>query len=269
MSSPLYVHTDLSRYLAAFPQFVAGASSADEMSQRAYDAMFADLTEISEDTLIVPSYNYSFTKTGRFDMRTDRSEVGHFSELFRQSYLDTRSSTPVFSNCANRAGFLSQDIGPVIDPFREDGDFGRLTKANGRIASFGAPFAPTYIMYIERQVAGGPLYRYDKIFTGSVIDLNGAAHDVTMLYHVRPLSVKLVYDLPKIEAELAAQGILEHRALRDVFFYTLYNARGFLEYALDRIAKEPMYFLTEDCQKRLTDADVFKNGRVKQSDFEG
>ena len=57
----------------------------------------------------------------------------------------------------------------MLDPFGSDTVFGLIHRADGVVMMYGAPFNSfTAIHYIER-LSGGPLYRYDKLFSGKVL----------------------------------------------------------------------------------------------------
>ena len=266
--NPHYVHTDLFVYLSAFPHVSDGCITSKELVEVAFTRMLSDLTEISGGILVVPTYNYGFTKTGLFDARTDVSEVGNFSEEFRKKFLKTRTYIPVFSNCSNKEGVLEKKCMDLIDPFGVGSDFEKLVKSRGFLTTFGSVFSPTFIHYIERQIEGGPLYRYDKVFPGTVIDMVGRKHTVKLLYHVRPLNSVVKYDVGKIENELAHEGILKHHKLNDSFKYSICDLYDFLSYAIRKIEKDPLYFLTAESKNYFSCTNELFNGRVNLKDYE-
>jgi aminoglycoside N3'-acetyltransferase len=267
-SPPHYIHSDLFAYLSAFPQLVTKATSAEEIADKVFNAMFADLEDISNGRLIVPAYNYKFPITKKFNVLEDVSEVGHFSELFRKKFSGSRSYSPIFSNTANFSGFLCQEAAEKVNPFGASSDFAALVAANGTIVTFGSSFAPTFMIYIEKQVPMGLLYRYDKLFSGNIIDIAGTNHEMTLINYVRPRQIDILYDLDKVENDLKNQSILTTHVLRDTFTYSLCNAADFLSYALGRFEDDPLYFLTEETRVLITDLGVLDTQEINIRDFD-
>ena len=56
----------------------------------------------------MPTFTYSFCKTGIFNVQKSRSEVGLFSEYFREKCGNFRSDHPILSVCGK--GKLAKDI---------------------------------------------------------------------------------------------------------------------------------------------------------------
>jgi aminoglycoside 3-N-acetyltransferase len=268
MTIPHYIHSDLSVYLSAFPEIAENATSPAEIVTAACARMMEDLEEITDGKLVVPAFNYRFPETKIFDVRNDQSEVGQFSEYFRNKFGDSRSYIPIFSHCVNFDDFLSNEVENEIDPFSDKSDFAALVNNKGKIVTFGSPFAPSFIIYVERQIVGGPLYRYNKDFFGEIILPNGFQYPIKLLSLVRPRQIDISYNLPKVKSELLKEGILTQHQLRKRFPYTICDAETFLVYALDKLKIDPLYFLTEETKKLLAESGTLKRGRVSFDDFE-
>jgi aminoglycoside N3'-acetyltransferase len=257
MSRPYYVHSDLFTYLSAFPKLAESAKSSEEIAGNTFVAMKKDLEEISDGQLVVPTYNYQFAETNLFDVRNDRSEVGQFSEQFRKHFDGFRSFIPIFSSSASFDGFLMQKIVDEVDPFGNQSDFASLVAADGVITTFGSTFIPTFIIYIEKQIKDGSLYRYEKDFSGKIIDFTGVEREITLLNFVRPRQIEIKYDLLKVEADLEQQGILSKHILRDNFSYSLCSAAQFLIFALEKLESDPFYLLTAESIQSLKNSGAF------------
>jgi len=268
MTAPYYVHSDLFSYLTAFPELAKNANSADEISMITYKAMKADLNEISYGQLIVPTYNYQYSSTKVFDIINDVSEVGQFSELYRQDYKRYRSTVPIFSSCSELNTNTTDIVEAEIDPFGPDSDFDMLVNSGGNIITFGSAFAPTFLIFIEKQYPGGSIYRYEKIFSGTVLDNAGKKNQTKLINFVKPIQINFKYDLFKIEEELKDYGILENYILRDKFSYTICNAANFLEHMLNRLNSDPLYFLTKETTDLLHETGALKKGRILSENYE-
>lgn len=260
-AGPILVHSDMFNVACLTPK---SRSNHREVLQYHLGVLFtvADGREVW-----VPTFNYDFTRTGLFDVVASPSQVGPFSEFFRTRVAHWRTHVPVFSICGTGPRPM-YGFGEVVDPFDDRSVFAELVRQDGAILFYGAPFSSaTFIHYVER-TAGGPLYRYDKLFRGHVI-LEDATHvDVTLLYHVRPMGRPLEYDWHRLEAMLIDSGILwAHlqprcrlmvvgaRALRDIWLYCL--------------ARDPLFLLNHESRSWVAPMLDRLGRRFRLSDFEG
>lgn len=117
----------------------------------------------TKGTLLVPTFTYSFCKTGIYNKKTTKSEVGIFTEFYRNKKIDFRSNHPIFSFVSsgklkkffiNRNSNSSTGRGSLFEKFY---------KKNGKILLFGVGIHTcTFLHYIE-QINKVP-YRYSKYF---------------------------------------------------------------------------------------------------------
>jgi aminoglycoside 3-N-acetyltransferase len=147
----------------------------------------------SNGTILVPSFSYSFTKNEPFDPLLTKSEVGLFSESFR-NYTDiARTSHPIFSFSIygkDKQKFIDTSL---TDCFGTGTIFDEFYKKNGKILCLGCSLdRATFIHYVEQQL--GVPYRYFKNFKGEVF-LNGTKHKITTQYFVRDLRIDATTDL--------------------------------------------------------------------------
>ena len=97
MKNYSYIHTDLFSYYAYQLKYHKNLNI-----KKALDLMLSDLSKISKNKFIIPTYNYSFPKSKKYDVLRDKSEVGYFSEYFRKLYKKNRTSMPIFSDCSSK-----------------------------------------------------------------------------------------------------------------------------------------------------------------------
>lgn len=198
--------------------------------------------------LWMPAFNYSFPRTHRYDLENDSSEVGLISEQFRES-ATWRTHTPIFN-------FTGTGVKPgielfdeaTVDPFGPDSAFGDLIKFDGSILWYGAPIASATILHFVESHNSKPLYRYDKIFSGTVI--NGAKKiNVHLKYHVRPLQGPLGYDWPRLTQDALESSVISKIKLdaeADIFAC---SAGALADYWAERYSEDPFYFLDAPSRK--------------------
>lgn len=193
-----------------------------------------------EGTLIVPTFTYSFCKKEVFDVRNSPSTVGLFTEHVRKRSEAVRSVEPIFS-CAGIGGQakrLLENVGSEC--FGDDSLFARLCKADGKLMLFGRPFDITYAHYVEKKFKVN--YRYDKIFSGTIIDENGKSHSSEWVYYVRYLDRNVNYEMGYIGDELFRKGLLQKAGLGHTTLL-LSRARDIFETGIEMLKRSEYAFL--------------------------
>jgi aminoglycoside 3-N-acetyltransferase len=138
-----------------------------------------------EGTLLLPLFNFDFTKGTPFDMSKTPSHMGALTEAGRHWPGAVRTGHPVYSfvaigakasafkNVANRSGY------------GHDSPFAMLRKMNGIVGVLDLPDqdSMTFIHHVEEML--DVPYRYHKDFSGRYIDADGAASVRTFSIFVR------------------------------------------------------------------------------------
>ncbi len=267
MKNYYYVHTDFFNYLSFNIKKGRIFQKTQKNINQNLNKMLATINEITDNNLIIPTYNYDFGKNKIFDLYNDKSHVGAFSEFFRKKYPLNRTKVPFFSSCSKKILPQHKSQKKFIDPFGKNSDFNFLKENNGKILNFGSNFAPTYIIFIERFIPGGPLYRYEKIFHGKILEKNKESK-IKVVYIVRPRGIDISYNLNKIKGDLFKQGILKSKKTKNNFQYEECDANDFFYFSLEKIKQDPLYFLSEKTKNFLSKNKILKNGRVKIESFE-
>ena len=233
-SGPILVHSDLARVMSV----VAPESSPQALLGRHMDL----LREVAgERPLWFPTFNYDFTRSGHFNVSDDPSQVGALSEFARNNFTYWRTPIPVFSVAGN-----GPDPYPALsyelDPFGDQSAFSTLVELDGAILFYGAGLhSCTTIHHAERK-AGGPIYRYDKVFSGRVVDSDGTCREHVFRYHVRPMGWSLDYDWSRLGIELQEAGVA--RAVTVPGGTTLVlGARALVNHWSHQIKHDPLYLL--------------------------
>ncbi len=154
----------------------------------------------------MPAFNYDFPSTKNFDVSCDPSHVGPVPERFRVTVAQWRTEIPIFSVAGTgEAPRLTWD--EQTDPFGEESLFARLVEADGVILYYGDTFHYNTVVHYAERLAGGPAYRYDKLFLGTVVRADGCISTGSLNYHVRPMGMGLDYDWPGIRRRAIEAGV--------------------------------------------------------------
>ena len=140
-------------------------------------------------TLLLPLFNFSFTKGVPFDIRSTTSEMGKLTEAARSRSGAVRSGHPIYSFAV--VGFHARQF--AVDNFSGyglDSPFGILTRLDGKIAvlDLDDQNSMTYYHHVEECV-GAP-YRHHKTFTAPYTDAKGVTTERTYGLFVRNDGVK-------------------------------------------------------------------------------
>lgn len=257
-----FAHTDFFKYFLYFSK-----KGKFQDKNKLLKNMLEDLLKISKNKLIIPTYNYDFPNTRIYNVKKDLSQVGSFSEYFRKKYLNSRSLIPMFSTCNSIKNLNFKYKKNFIDPFGQRAEFAYLVKTKGKILSFGSRFGPSFIIYIERCFPGGAPYRYKKIFKGKTA-LNRKVINCVLSYEVRPKNINILYDIYKIRSELIKNKILNLKKTESGFPYEEIDAFNFLKFGINKMKKNPYYFLTKATIKKLKKLNLYNKKKFKIKDFE-
>jgi aminoglycoside N3'-acetyltransferase len=198
-------------------------------------------------TLLFPTFNYDFARTGIYRPLTDPGQVGALNEFARQQAPNQRTQTPIFNFVVlNPGGF---PLEPSINAFDEDSAFGRVRRAGGSVVFLGSgPESNTFIHHVE-EAAGIP-YRYLKAFHG-VIETGDERRPVRLLYRVRPIEAGIVeYDWHRLAGDLRDREILRGGPLGNSRLES-YRAQDLFDYWSECLRRDEHFLLTDASRRRL------------------
>jgi|TARA_B110000027_G_C16112177_1_gene298266 aminoglycoside 3-N-acetyltransferase len=138
-------------------------------------------------TLIIPAYNYKFTKGESFDVKSSISEVGFFSNYLLKKNWNKRTLDPIFSHLifGKIDNFSFESIN--TEAFGKNSLFSNLQKKKIKIFCFCcSPDRITYIHFIE-YISKVP-YRFVKKFSGNLIH-KGLKKKIIYEYNVGKKSI--------------------------------------------------------------------------------
>lgn len=258
---PLFVHSDMFKTRC----FIDKAKGRNELLTNHLRV----LNQVAGNrSLWTPCFNYDFTKKGIVDLREAPCQVGPLGEFRRQLNETWRSPDPIFSTCGTGPNPIESSPSGECYAFGDQCIFAELYRKDGSILFYGAPFASITMIHFAESLSGGPLYRYDKTFSGELIDVSGRAQSVQYVYHVRPMGKHLDYDWPRLISELETEGLLsEIRQDRQVVARAV-SACRLMDFWVKAMEEDPFYLLDETTKAWAVPEYERLGRRFLLSDFE-
>lgn len=197
----------------------------------------------------MPTFNYDFTKSGVYDTKLDKSQVGVLNDYFR-TVCDWRTTTPVFNFCGNGKYPIKKiQSEEKIDPFSYGSEFHYLYKTNSLQCHYGSKFSASTLLHYVEKTSKKLLYRYSKIFSGIVIN-NNKTKKIFLDYHVSPMKIKVGYDWKKIYLDLLNDNLIyEFKIFNDVNYIMLFSVKEVSDYWINKLNNDPFYFVDEESKK--------------------
>lgn len=258
-AGPVFVHSDPFR----------AARLVKPVRDRAafLDSHITMLRESAEGrSLWLPAFNYDFPRSRVFDVRVSESQLGPIPERFRVSHAEWRTPIPMFS-IAGTGPELQPRWGSGTDPFGADSIFASLVNGNGVVLYYGDTFHYNTLVHYAERLAGGPVYRYDKLFPGTVILSDGTSVEGSLDYHVRPLGTGLDYDWARLLDEAIEAGVCTRLAGSPEVLAA--SARDLCDLWVKAMRSDPFALLDEKTRRWAEPAIEELGRRFVLSDFEG
>ncbi len=124
-----------------------------------------------EGTLIMPLFNFDFTKGKIFDINKTKSQMGVMSEEFRNNFSEIRTGHPVYSfGIFGKKKNLFKNL-DNFSAYSEESPFGILKKINGKIAVIDLEDQHSMTFYHHIEEVNNAHWRYHKIFKGDYVNI--------------------------------------------------------------------------------------------------
>ncbi|PQO33489.1 hypothetical protein C5Y96_11665 [Blastopirellula marina] len=258
---PLFVHSDMLKTRC----FIDKAKGRNELLTNHLGV----LHEVAgQRDLWTPCFNYDFTKSGYVDLREAPCQVGPLGEFRRLLENVWRSPDPIFSTCGSGSVAVETSPSGKCYAFGDQSIFAELYRRDGSILFYGAPFSSITMIHFAESLAGSPIYRYDKSFSGEVIDASGQSSSVEYIYHVRPMGKHLDYDWPRLISEAEAEGILTELRQDSQVVARVVSASKLMDYWVKAMEEDPFYLLDEATKAWAVPEYERLGRRFLLSDFE-
>ena len=258
LKSPYLIHSDIFRTAGIVRGLLPKRATSNQI-------LHTHLTLLKDslgvENIAFPTFNYDFPKTKIFDLDKTPSQVGVLTNFALKDSDFSRTRTPIFS-FAIAGGFNRLYSN---EPFGQQSLFSEIYQNDGTIIFYGTQIeSTTYLHYVESQV-GPPRYRYDKEFSGTLIE-DDKSTSCQVRIHVRPLGLELDYDWPLLLNLLKTNGVI-YQIESTVFAV---KAKDLTQVWGDQISRDDMSILSERCRgvmfsalnrlgRRFTIADYERN----------
>ncbi len=190
--------------------------------------------------ILVPSFSYSFTKSGIYSRLFSKSEVGKFSEIIRLNYAKHRTLDPVFSVMDTSDLLQKIDDTGYKNAFDKGCVFEYLHNEDAVIINFDIKtMVSTQVHYIEK-VNHVP-YRYSKKFNGVIYHDDNTYEEITYISYVRDLQENLLLNWLKIEEYLLEQEVIQKTIVNGLKI-SWFTAQDMMQ-SISTVLYEEPYFL--------------------------
>jgi aminoglycoside 3-N-acetyltransferase len=195
----------------------------------------------SDGTVLMPTYTYSFCKGLDFDVKRTPSATGLFTEYFRNLPGIKRTLEPIFSiSMRGREIDYFSDISNLC--FGEGSIYDKLYASGAKLVGLGIPSAEalTPIHYIEKRA--NVSYRFDKHFSGTIIDHSDNRIPSEFIYFVRKLDEPSIGKICRIEEIVRVNSDFKETSFAKGIISS-FDYSSFVDDCLQKLKINPYYFV--------------------------
>jgi len=198
----LFLHTELS----------FGTLAPGLKRRQLCEALVQIVMELGVETVVFPTFTFSYGNKEDFDVRTTPTKMGMLNEYVRKLPGAVRSVDPMMSvvvfgrnkELLNVTGVKSLGAGSIFDNLHHTDDV-RFLFLGTRLGMCG-----THMHYVEEMLRVP--YRYDMDFYGHVTDYNGNTYEDHRILYVKYRDIQPCVPL-SFEEMLMDKGVLKHSGL--------------------------------------------------------
>jgi len=217
-------------------------------------------TEELGGRLMVPAFSYTFPKRQPYDIRETPSDVGAVTDFLRRRHTHRRTVDSMFSYLLFDGGHGDRHLRDGdYESFGDESLIADLYKTHGFICCVGGVFhnTPTEAHFLERKI--GVSYRFDKRFTGTVINARGETYTQNLVFYCRKLELGLIADMTRLESEAREEGLIATWSVPDLEFeIEALNVADLEPFLRRRLELDPYFLCT-------TEEDFKENWRARNS----
>jgi aminoglycoside 3-N-acetyltransferase len=247
----LYIHTDMTFGLPA-----KGLKRSEILA-----AMLETIESLGVKTLVFPTFTFSFCNDEIYDVQNSKTDMGALNEYVRKTGRGARSRDPLLSvyilgdklNLVNDLGIYS---------LGQDSNYDRLHSCGKKVKFlfYGADMRAcfTYGHYMEA-IIGIP-YRYDRVFTGSIIDKGVVHPDQKAILYTTYANVRLNPE-PVVYNGMMKRKQLQIESIGDSLF-CCFNETDAFETISELLHENPLCMTDGSYDDSIRDKTYIKSGRI-------
>jgi len=218
-----------------------------DITTRSYSALSKLLIDVLHElfhpeTIIVPTFTYSFTKSGVYHRKYSHSEVGRFSEEVRENFANYRSPDPIFSvvETSNLLSNHESEIDYTV-AFGKSSLNEFLIKNDCYIINIGINDLTLSILHHIEKLADVH-YRYMKLFYGICYNDEDTYESISYRYFVRDLDLNPKWDRQKLEHDLLQDCSMQLYNAGQLKYSAL-SSQELIDYVLPKLQSDQNYLL--------------------------
>src|SRR5215216_4658671 len=161
-----------------------------------------------EGTLIMPTFNFDFTKGQPWDVRSTPSKMGILTELVRTDPRAKRVFHPFYSFAI--LGKHAEMLGSLRykSSYERNSVFGKLRELDGKIMVIGLSYTNSMTFFHHIEQMEGVDYRFLKQFAGEVTDEDGNTYTDTFEMLVRDIDKGVITEVNPMGELMERAGVI-------------------------------------------------------------
>lgn len=200
-----------------------------------------------DGTLIMPTFNFDFTKGQPWDVRSTPSQMGVLTELVRVDPRAKRVFHPIYSFAV--IGKHAEMLGNLRykSSYERNSVFGKLRELDGKIMVIGLSYTNSMTFFHHIEQMEGVDYRFLKHFTGEVTDENGNTYTDTFEMLVRDIDKGVVTEVNPMGELMEKAGIIKMGKIGEAEV-KLMKANDIYEFTAREMKRDPLllYYIKKD-----------------------
>jgi len=214
-------------------------------------------------TLLVPTFSYSCgMKQLPFKLESTPSEVGPFTEYFRNHDRVVRSLHPIFSvsGLGPNASSILEKTGKsafgILSPF------GRLSRYNTKFLMLGVNLTRslTYMHHLEHNY--GCSHRYHKLFYSDVFR-NNVLQTGPWSAYVSYLGIDVELDLSQFELDLKSVNKLKEFSINGSVNQSV-SIQDIDLLGYQKLNENSSYFCSRTIEVQINESEIYQNPSIKK-----
>ena len=196
----------------------------------------------SNGNIAIPTYSYSYAKNKLFDIIKTPSELGEVSEYLRKRNVEKRTYDPNFSYLLFGDNFSNRHLKDGDSSSFGEGSFIEdIYLQDGYLGSIGGALEYlTEIHYIEKKLNMD--YRFDKVFKGKTIDIDGQVQFNNSTFYCRDLGEKYNASFVQLKHDLLKENLIEEWKVNDISLkFQVIKFRKLFDFIKNKLINNPKY----------------------------